>query len=182
MHKLSLRFSPQVLTLDGHAYHLFPPPDALPADLEPTLRELGFGYRAGFIESSLASLRVEFGSKVEAELMSWRELPVDQVREKLLALKGVGRKVADCVMLMCLDQVSLEFSVADRSHRSFRSTHMWEPSPLDTLLSHPGCATNQCRNPSTTRFKLFCWTNGDHWVAGVKRSCLPQICPSLSCS
>lgn len=40
--------------------------------------------------------------------MGWRDEDVDIVRENLIALKGVGRKVADCVMLMCLDKVSDE--------------------------------------------------------------------------
>jgi N-glycosylase/DNA lyase len=31
---------------------------------------------------------------------------IPEVREVLLELKGIGRKVADCVMLMCLGQVS----------------------------------------------------------------------------
>lgn len=132
MHKLGTHFSPPLLTLsnpiDGVAapgpsncpaaeeeetptsttYHLFPSPDRLPAELERTLRDLGFGYRAGFIESTLASLRAEFGDQpgdIERGFEGWRGGDVEVVREKLVALKGVGRKVADCVMLMCLDQV-----------------------------------------------------------------------------
>jgi hypothetical protein len=128
MHRLSQHFSEPLLTLSDPSppsaeakageedsgeptttYHLFPPPHILPAELETTLRELGFGYRAGFIESSLATLRAEFGAEprdIEKGLETLRMTEVDVVRDKLLALKGVGRKVADCVMLMCLDQVS----------------------------------------------------------------------------
>ncbi|WVO22025.1 uncharacterized protein IAS62_003345 [Cryptococcus decagattii] len=78
--------------------------------LEKSLRDLGFGYRAPFIEASLLLLRNKFGDKegnIEAGLMGWRDEDVDIVRENLIALKGVGRKVADCVMLMCLDKPSL---------------------------------------------------------------------------
>lgn len=119
MHKLSQHFSPPLLELEdpdsteaeprSTTYHLFPAPAALPVKLETILRELGFGYRAGFIESSLATLRAEFGEApgaVEAGITAWRdEADAEMFREKLIALKGVGRKVADCVMLMCLDQV-----------------------------------------------------------------------------
>lgn len=73
---------------------------------------MGFGYRASFIESSLATLRKELGDKpgdIEAGLLRWRTTEALEVREKLLGLKGVGRKVADCVMLMCLDQVRPNF-------------------------------------------------------------------------
>lgn len=72
--------------------------------LEVVLRELGFGYRAGFISSTLASLR-SLGD-VESELERWRAAPLEETRQRLLELKGVGRKVADCVQLMCMDQVS----------------------------------------------------------------------------
>lgn len=108
MHKLAIHFSPVLLTLDDTPYHLLPGPEQLPIKLESILRELGFGYRAGFIESSLATLRERFGdspSEIQKGLESWRLEDVDLVRENLIGLKGVGRKVADCVMLMCLDKV-----------------------------------------------------------------------------
>ena len=112
MHRLAQNFSPSLLDLDHPdgpvAYHIFPAPHLLPSRLEPLLREMGFGYRAGFIESALATLRAQFGEEpgdIEAGLADWRMSDIDHVREKLIELKGVGRKVADCVMLMCLDQV-----------------------------------------------------------------------------
>lgn len=142
MHRLGTHFSPPLLTLSNPlcesnavagpssapatetdestttTYHLFPAPHLWPVTLEQTFRELGFGYRAGFFESSLATLRAEFGEgegDIERGLEGWRGGDVDLVREKLIGLKGVGRKVADCVMLMCLDQVSqiLQKPVAD---------------------------------------------------------------------
>ncbi|WVQ71674.1 hypothetical protein IAR50_001214 [Cryptococcus sp. DSM 104548] len=116
LHKFSKTFTDPVLTLDHSphsppiTYHLFPAPHLLPAALDVTLRDLGFGYRAPFIESSLATLRDKFGDQkgdIEAELARWRLRETEIVREELVALKGVGRKVADCVMLMCLDKPSL---------------------------------------------------------------------------
>lgn len=108
LHKLSHRYSPRLLQHHQRDYHLFPPPHVFPVAIEPTLREMGFGYRASFLESSLATLRTRFGSEpgqIERGLLEWRAEEVDTVRNHLLELKGVGRKVADCVMLMCLDQV-----------------------------------------------------------------------------
>lgn len=152
MHRLSEVFSPPLLRLptptedDEIVYHLFPPPDVLPVQLEAKLREMGFGYRAGFIESTLATLRAEFGSEpgaIEAGLLSWRGGDIEQVREKLIALKGVGRKVADCVMLMCLDQVRaaalrILCSAKPLSHRLSLSTHTSRPSQRDIPPSPPG--------------------------------------------
>ena len=120
MHKLTQNYSEPLLTYDDRVYHLFPPPHALPEILESELRLMGFGYRAAFLESSLATLRQEFGTgpgDIEAGLLKWRTGEMPQVREKLLGLKGVGRKVADCVMLMCLDRVCEPHrSVADGSY------------------------------------------------------------------
>ncbi|OCF55669.1 N-glycosylase/DNA lyase [Kwoniella mangroviensis CBS 10435] len=113
LHRFSQSFSPPLVTLhnpdnDGETtYHLFPTPTALPTKLEALLRSMGFGYRASFIESSLQTLEEEFKEEIEAGLLRWRNQDVDTVREKLVALKGVGRKVADCVMLMCMDKPSL---------------------------------------------------------------------------
>lgn len=105
MHKLSQSYSPPLLTIDSTDYYLFPKPSQLPAQLEAPLRVMGFGYRAAFLESSTQTLRAEFGDDVESGLLGWRKLEVDAAREKLMRLKGVGRKVADCVLLMSLDQV-----------------------------------------------------------------------------
>lgn len=107
MHKLSQAYTPPLLTLNDQTYHLFPKPDQLPVDLEEPLRLLGFGYRGAFLDASLRSLRAEFKDEIEKGLTSWRDQDANVVGEKLQNLKGVGRKVADCVMLMCLDQVGI---------------------------------------------------------------------------
>lgn len=113
LHKLSLTFSTPVLSLDNPdgqgetMYHLFPRAEQIPPDnLESVLRALGFGYRASFISSTLDTLRAF--DNVDEELARWRAAPLEETRERLLELKGVGRKVADCVQLMCMDQVGGE--------------------------------------------------------------------------
>lgn len=110
LHKFCIAFSSPVLTLDNPdgqgqtTYHLFPRAEHIPLiGLEQVLRDLGFGYRAAFIASTLNSLRVF--DNVDEELARWRAAPLEETRGRLLELKGVGRKVADCVQLMCMDQV-----------------------------------------------------------------------------
>lgn len=110
LHKLCSTFSSPMLSLDNPdglgetTYHLFPRAEDIPLDgLESVLRDLGFGYRAGFIASSLKTMRAH--NNVDVELARWRASPLEDTRERLLELKGVGRKVADCVQLMCMDQV-----------------------------------------------------------------------------
>ncbi len=110
MHRLSERFSPSLLALDHPSegdevvYRLFPQPAAFPDEgLEAILRDLGFGYRAGFLDATLAVLRAE-GPVVEA-LDAMRGGDLTTTRERLVRLKGIGKKVADCIGLMCMDQV-----------------------------------------------------------------------------
>lgn len=142
MHKFTQRYSAPLLTYDDRVYHLFPSPHTLPTELEGELRLMGFGYRASFLESSLATLRQEFGNSpgaIEAGLGGWRTGEMVEVREKLLGLKGVGRKVADCVMLMCLDRVShLYLDMAEGSYPSYRSIRTSLQSQLDIPLSLAG--------------------------------------------
>ncbi|KAF8892502.1 DNA glycosylase [Infundibulicybe gibba] len=116
---LCSRFSPPLLsteTPDGeiHTYHPFPPPSALAGlDVSTTLRTLGFGYRANFIQRTAEMLVSAHGSNtsfqdpVEASekwLEKLRAFNTSEAREELLKFVGVGRKVADCVLLMSLDK------------------------------------------------------------------------------
>ncbi|GAA5911678.1 8-oxoguanine glycosylase OGG1 [Sporobolomyces salmoneus] len=94
----------------------FPPPSAL-TDIPKTeslLRQLGFGYRANFIPTSALHLVETAKSLNKTPIEYLKTLRRDrykeeeagerlkEVREKLLEFKGVGRKVADCVMLFGL--------------------------------------------------------------------------------
>ncbi|KAF8212141.1 DNA glycosylase [Mycena galopus ATCC 62051] len=88
-------------------YHPFPSPSVLAApDVEATLRDLGFGYRAKFIQRTAQMLVETHGSGDEAQkfLAGLRNASTDDARQELLKFMGVGRKVADCVLLMSLDK------------------------------------------------------------------------------
>lgn len=72
---------------------------------EAKLRSLGFGYRAKYICKTVAQLKERGGSKY---LLGLRESDdLGKVREELIGLHGIGRKVADCVMLFSLDFPSI---------------------------------------------------------------------------
>lgn len=102
-------FSPALDLRDrSENYHCFPPPSSLAsAEVSSKLRSLGFGYRADFIQRTAQMLIDEHGDdeRVVRHLYSLRKLSTDESRESLLKLVGVGRKVADCVLLMSLDKV-----------------------------------------------------------------------------
>lgn len=97
-------FSPTpLLTHEGDSFYPFPHPSAFTAsDTEARLRALGFGYRASFIHRTAVALcEVHPEDPVgwlEEVIREWDD--EDRAREALMGFVGVGRKVADCVLLM----------------------------------------------------------------------------------
>ena len=118
---LCTEFSPPLVTCTppsasemkcpGVTYHAFPPPFKLAhPDVAPRLRELGFGYRAEYIQKT-AQLLCETHQDPLAFLGSLRKVDTNEARVELLKLHGVGPKVADCVLLMSLDKVHGSFTL-----------------------------------------------------------------------
>lgn len=95
----------------------FPKLEALQAATDQGLRDMGFGYRAPYIVETRNLLQELGGHEYLISLRAIRD--ADQVQEKLLEFKGVGRKVADCVALFSLDQM--------------------EAIPVDTHVWHIAC-------------------------------------------
>ncbi|OAQ99304.1 hypothetical protein LLEC1_00724 [Akanthomyces lecanii] len=116
VHKLCIHYGPLIGHVGNEPIHDFPTPDSLSGDqVESHLRELGFGYRAKYIAQTariiatekpmgwLETLRnpesaMEPTIKVESDYIPTYKA----AHEELLALTGVGPKVADCVCLMGL--------------------------------------------------------------------------------
>ena len=85
----------------GAAYRLFPTPEALAGAGDAGLAACSLGYRAGYVRAA-------------AEAVASGRLDLDRLRRRagygeamdaLLGLPGVGRKVADCVLLFSLDKL-----------------------------------------------------------------------------
>ena len=98
MEKLCVHYGRKLGTLnDEYMYYDFPTPIAL-ADpsVEQKLRQLGFGYRAKYIQATAHTIAHE---KPTGWLSSLRTQSYQTARESLLELSGVGPKVADCVVL-----------------------------------------------------------------------------------
>ncbi|EIW85082.1 hypothetical protein CONPUDRAFT_48745 [Coniophora puteana RWD-64-598 SS2] len=124
VHSLCKKYSSPLLSLPSpdpssesastaDTYHPFPPPSALAApQASATLRSMGFGYRADFIQKTAKLLVDAHGIACENHdmepshrwLLSLRSISTAEARVELLKLMGVGRKVADCVLLMSLDK------------------------------------------------------------------------------
>lgn len=72
----------------------FPAPDELIQAEERDLRAVGLGYRAPYIRD--ATEKVLSG---ELDLEAMKNLDDDELFEKLMTVKGVGKKVANCICL-----------------------------------------------------------------------------------
>ncbi|KAG8734460.1 8-oxoguanine glycosylase ogg1 [Ceratobasidium sp. 423] len=89
------------------SWHPFPPPRALAdSNAEAKLRELGFGYRAKYIQKTAAMLSEKHEDPMKA-LLDLRQLSTSEARTRLLEFHGVGPKVADCILLMSLDKTEV---------------------------------------------------------------------------
>ncbi|XP_010740384.3 N-glycosylase/DNA lyase [Larimichthys crocea] len=105
--------------LDQTSYHNFPSLSALAdSSVEACLRDLGFGYRARFLQQSAKQILDTHGLQW---LEGLRGVPYVQARDALRTLPGVGTKVADCVCLMSLDKA--EAVPID--------THVWQIAKRD---------------------------------------------------
>lgn len=90
----------RIATLDGVAYHAFPPASVLTPDAVPLLvRECNLGYRAAVLVRARAAV-AEHGA---GWVRGLRRRSYKEAHAALMALPGVGPKVADCVCLFALD-------------------------------------------------------------------------------
>ena len=85
--KLSTRFG---VECDG--YYAFPTPTALASSSVEELRSLGLGYRAEYVLDTARAV-------ANGALDGLDKLNDDELRRALISFKGVGGKVADCIML-----------------------------------------------------------------------------------
>ncbi len=121
---LRARFGRAVRGTDQRAY---PDAAALASATEADLRACGLGYRAKHLLAT--ARRVASG---QADLAAWRRLDDEGLREALCTLPGVGRKVANCVMLFAYERLAA-FPVDTWVARIMRN-HYWrgrrKPTPL----------------------------------------------------
>jgi N-glycosylase/DNA lyase len=106
----------------------FPTPDALAALTEADLRACGVGFRArGLLGTSRAVATGAFDHQ------SLNSLSTDEARNLLCTLPGIGRKVANCILLFAyerLDAVPVDVWIG-RILSSFRSSRSRKLTPLE---------------------------------------------------
>ncbi|KAK3087076.1 hypothetical protein FSP39_001333 [Pinctada imbricata] len=100
--KLCENYGKMVAEVDGKYYYAFPPVTALVDDsVENELRNMGFGYRAKYINTTARMITRDHSVEW---LHGLRKRNYEEAKSELMKLCGVGAKVADCVCLMSLDK------------------------------------------------------------------------------
>jgi len=92
---LSARYGTPIAVPPGHtAAFAFPTAERMARCTEAELRACKLGFRAAYLRGT--ARQVEAG---RPDLEAVRSLPIETARTALMSLPGVGRKIADCVLL-----------------------------------------------------------------------------------
>lgn len=119
VHTLCIMYGKR-LELDGLEFFAFPTLDELKGIKEKDLEPLKAGYRAGYIVDAVEKI-----SCGEVELGKIIELPYPEAKASLMKIRGVGPKVADCVLLFSAKK-SCAFPIDVWVQRTMRSLYLDE--------------------------------------------------------
>lgn len=98
---MSRRWGDFIATVDGQDYYAFPTARSL-AEADPD--ELSNICSLGFRGANLNSVAKQLVDRSVAWLNSLRKVDYENARTGLLGFRGVGAKIADCVLLFSLDK------------------------------------------------------------------------------
>lgn len=84
----------------GENYYAFPTLSQLLKADENFFRSIGLGYRAPYLVETIKMLK-------SVNFNALKQLDTAKLREQLIKLKGVGRKVADCIMLFGFNRMDV---------------------------------------------------------------------------
>ncbi|NLK21178.1 MAG: hypothetical protein GX308_03635 [Epulopiscium sp.] len=94
---ISKMFGKYIDTIDGNDYYAFPTVEELSVASEEDIRQCKAGFRAPYIIDACKKVRTK-----EVNLENLMTSSYDKAKEELLKIKGVGPKIADCVLLFSL--------------------------------------------------------------------------------
>lgn len=112
------------ITYKGKSYYTFPTPERLKDITETDLAPLKIGYRDKYIIDAV--FNVLSGNITYEKLI---DLPYIDAKRELLKIKGVGDKVADCVLLFSL-QKSEAFPVDTWIKKAMEGLYNLKPSEI----------------------------------------------------
>ena len=112
--------------MDG--YYAFPTIDQLINATSADFHELGCGYRDKYLVDTVARLK-------DMNLEELQSLPTQALRKVLLTLKGVGRKVADCILLFGFHRMDV-FPVDTWIQHLYYENYHGEQCPPDKISDY----------------------------------------------
>ena len=106
-------------------YYTFPSAEKLASVGKDALRKLGLGYRDEYVLKAARAV-----SEGKLDLHKLRDMEYEQVMEELTALRGVGKKVANCVALFAFHQlgsIPVDVWIARILDQVYMGHFSWEP-------------------------------------------------------
>lgn len=94
------RYGEKLVNAHGETFYAFPAPEALACLEENALMECNLGYRSKYVVRTARAV-----ASGEFDLEAVGQMSYGEAREALLALFGVGEKVADCICLFALHKL-----------------------------------------------------------------------------
>jgi N-glycosylase/DNA lyase len=96
---LSEKYGEFICEKDGKKYYSFPTPGKMAKAEVSDLRLSGVGFRDKYIS---AAAKMVYEGGIDLDELS--NLPLDEARKHICSVKGVGPKVADCIILFGTDK------------------------------------------------------------------------------
>ena len=96
LNKIRERFGREIACVNGEKFYEFPTLEELKMLTEEDFKNFGTGYRAGYLVETIAKLDKFLQ---EFSIDNSRKIETKTLLLELLKLKGVGRKVAECILL-----------------------------------------------------------------------------------
>ena len=87
----------QKISYKGEEYYTFPTLESLQGITEKDLEEIKSGYRAKYIIDAVQKV-----NEGQVDLYNLKNLETEEARKELLKIKGIGPKVADCILLFSM--------------------------------------------------------------------------------
>jgi len=98
---LSCRYGEHIATIDNRDYFAFPRAEVLAgANVDEMAQLCSLGFRC----ANLSSVAAQLMERSVEWLNNLRGIPYEEARTELLTIRGVGLKIADCVLLFSLDK------------------------------------------------------------------------------
>jgi N-glycosylase/DNA lyase len=148
--RLARKFGRKIL-FDGLAFYTFPQPDVLAHASLRDLRSCGLGFRAPRVRET--ARRINNGI---LDLIQLKKGEYEEGRDELLQLPGVGRKVADCILLFSLEKLeAFPIDVWMKRTVQTRYLHWFDQLFINKLVKKESLSSTQYERISASARRYF---------------------------